>query len=141
MIIWILRHKTISLVISSISFVVLVSVSFYFNILPYNIFLEFVRNTTSKQEQKVIKDLEEERDKYRIESERSKALVENLEKDKQGLLTNLQTLQGNVVSLNVKIEELKGKIPKSLPKEKNEIIQAFSNYGITVRVRSCQSIP
>ena len=138
MLIWILRYKTVSLVIFSIAFVVLVSVSFYFNILPSNLFLEFIRNTTSKQEQKVIKDLEEERDKYRIESERSKALVENLEKDKQGLLTNLQTLQGNVVSLNVKIEELKGKIPKVLPKGKDEIIKAFSNYGISVRVRSCQ---
>ena len=132
-----IKYKTAFMLIG-VSFLLLVFINVYFTNIKVDNFLNFIRNVVAQKELEIIKDLTNERDKYKIKYDESLKKLDNLENDKIALLKNYTIIHQRLNLINKNIDELKNKPKEKLPEGIENVFKMFQDMGYSVSIMDCK---
>ena len=132
-----IKYKT-AFILVGVSFLLLVFINVYFTNIKVDNFLSFVRNVVAQKELEIIKDLTNERDKYKIQYDESLKKLNSLENDKIVLLKNYTIIHQRLNIINKSIDELKNKPKEKLPEGIENVFKMFQDMGYSVSIMDCK---
>ena len=132
-----IKYKT-AFILVGVSFLLLVFINVYFTNIKVDNFLSFVRNVVAQKELEIIKDLTNERDKYKIQYDESLKKLNSLENDKIVLLKNYTIIHQRLNIINKNIDELKNKPKEKLPEGIENVFKMFQDMGYSVSIMDCK---